>query len=93
MTFSQMQSKYFLSRLTIVKETVEGREMAGIFRYLRSSTAELGWITPVKPAGRDFLPFKEANVQSAERWGEQSLTHKVRNKERKVRVFSRCELV
>lgn len=92
MTFSQMQSKYFLSRLAIVKEAVEGREMAGNFRYLRSSTVELGWITPVKLAGRD-LYLLEATVQSAQRWGEQSMAHKMRNKERKVRVLSRCELV
>jgi len=55
MTFSQMQSKYFLSRLTIVKETVEGREMAGFFGYLRSSAAEQ--VTPVKPAGTELSAF------------------------------------
>lgn len=77
-----------------MKETVEGREMAGSFRYLKSSTAELGWITPVKPTGRCLylLERQLCSLQTVQ-WGEWSLAHKVRNKARKVRVFSRCELV
>lgn len=57
MTFSQVKSKCFLGRLTIVKGTVEGREMAGAFRGLGPSTAELGWVTVVRPAGRNLSAF------------------------------------
>lgn len=67
MTFSQMQNKYFLSSLPIVKETVEGREMAGSFRHPGSNSAELRWITPVRPAEETSLAFREATVPSGQR--------------------------
>lgn len=50
-----------------MKETVEGREMAGSFRHLGSSSAELRWITPVRPEEETSPTFREAAVPSGQR--------------------------
>lgn len=50
-----------------MKETVEGREMAGSFRHLGSSSAELRWITPVRPEEETSPTFGEAAVPSGQR--------------------------
>lgn len=88
MTFSQMQSKYFLSRQVIVKATVEGREVAG---YLWIGWVP-GWMTPGKPTQRppDHLGRELSRLY---RVGRVECGSHSEEQQRKGRVFSRSGVI